>query len=680
MTVVETVGFVLRPWQERAVQSWLRGTALSPFSGTLAIVTGGGKTLIALECYARASTHSPDLRLAVVVPTAALAHQWVSQIVDRTSLQESDVGLMGAGGNDSLVGKRAVVCVLNTASERLPEEARSVQPLMLVIDECHRAGAPKFSRVLDTPADFRLGLSATPDRDEFDEDGEPLEYDEQLVGRALGKVIYEFNFRDAREAGWLPEYTLNHHGIALTADERSRYDTLSRRVDDAADALVAAGGDIARARQLAGRSDQVGEAAKRWIALTSERKDLLFRAAGREAVAMRLVEDALTGDSAAAGSRAILFHERVDRAVELFDKLRTALPGLNVAVEHSRLPSRSRAAALRAFRDGSAQVLVSVKSLVEGIDVPEADVGVSVASTSSVRQRVQSLGRVMRRGTSATVEKRSVMHLIYVRDTVDELIYAKADWSDLTGSERNHYWLWPAEGQPEAVDGPPMVPRPTEDQVWDSLGQQLPATLPAEWQGVVVGQEYSIDTLGNVRNGFGKPIRNPQDVAAFVELVRGRPGGRFRVTPSHHLVIVSSVERDKAGYWLAGQLSDGFEIRDDERFTAERPVALSPGDPYHGPADKSRGTFKVGRRAGGVIERRTRFGSEIALVGGSGRIDAEHDAALVLNAWRSLSLPGMTFHINSDHAAWFEAGGERRFLAHVRHGFAFPEDMSAEDR
>src|SRR5205085_2532498 len=142
-----------------------------------------------------------------------------------------------------------------------------------------------------------------------------------------------------------------------------------------------------------------------------------------------------------------------------------------------RLPSASRAAALDAFREGSAQVLVSVKSLVEGIDVPEADLGVSVASTSSVRQRVQALGRVMRRGTSATEEKHSVMHLIYVRDTVDELIYGKADWSDLTGSDRNRYWLWPVEGEPQAADGPPISPRPTEDQVWDSLGQQLPATL-----------------------------------------------------------------------------------------------------------------------------------------------------------------------------------------------------------
>ena len=109
-------------------------------------------------------------------------------------------------------------------------------------------------------------------------------------------------------------------------------------------------------------------------------------------------------------------------------------------------------------------MLVSVKSLVEGIDVPEADTGVSVASTSSVRQRVQALGRVLRRvvdedGTS----KRSTMHLLYVDGTVDDLIYAKADWSDLTGEDANHYWKWAFESElPERQDR--AAPDPTPDR------------------------------------------------------------------------------------------------------------------------------------------------------------------------------------------------------------------------
>ena len=65
--------------------------------------------------------------------------------------------------------------------------------------------------------------------------------------------------------------------------------------------------------------------------------------------------------------------------------------------------------------------------------MPAADTGISVASTASVRQRVQSLGRVFVGPRRGGIAKRAEMHLLYVDETVDDLIYGKTDWSDLTG-------------------------------------------------------------------------------------------------------------------------------------------------------------------------------------------------------------------------------------------------------
>ena len=89
----------------------------------------------------------------------------------------------------------------------------------------------------------------------------------------------------------------------------------------------------------------------------------------------------------------LLFHERVSEAEALFRELQARMPEAALALEHSDLPAAARRDALARFRSGEVNVLVSVKSLVEGIDVPDADVGVSVASSSSVRQRIQTLGR-----------------------------------------------------------------------------------------------------------------------------------------------------------------------------------------------------------------------------------------------------------------------------------------------
>src|SRR5207244_12882212 len=164
---------------------------------------------------------------------------------------------------------------------------------------------------------------------------------------------------------------------------------------------------------------------------------LLYRASERTRVAAQLVRSELARNP---DRRILLFHERVAEAAALFDRLVAELPDVPIGLEHSRLSDAARAEALYAFRSGRISVLVSVKSLIEGIDVPAADVGISVASTSSVRQRIQSLGRVLRRPFEPGASKDAEMHLIYVADTVDEIIYAKEDWADLTGAAANGYW------------------------------------------------------------------------------------------------------------------------------------------------------------------------------------------------------------------------------------------------
>jgi superfamily II DNA or RNA helicase len=50
-----------------------------------------------------------------------------------------------------------------------------------------------------------LGLSATPDRGEVDDDGRPIPYDETKVARSLGRIVYQFDLRKARLEGWLPD-------------------------------------------------------------------------------------------------------------------------------------------------------------------------------------------------------------------------------------------------------------------------------------------------------------------------------------------------------------------------------------------------------------------------------------------------------------------------------------------
>ncbi len=672
--MIRTRGFELAAWQADAVEAWV-GDVGGRYRGTLEIVTGGGKTLIALACAARAAEHDPHLRLVVVVPTEALARQWRAMLERFTNLEQSDIGLLGGGYSDELSRCRALVAVLNTAAKQLPAAARAAQPLMLVIDECHRAGAPTFSQVLQTEAAYRLGLSATPDREELDDAGQPLRYDEQLVGQRLGPVVYRYTLRNARVDGWLPDYEIHHHGIQLTDGERHEYDKVSRQVDDLADELRSLGFEAGRVQQLQRRGGEVASVARKYIAVTSRRKDLLYRATDRSRVAHRIIEDSL---AAGKTRRVLLFHERVDEAEHLYQSLQQGLANSSVALEHSRLSARTRTEALNAFREGRAQILVSVKSLVEGIDVPEADLGVSVAATSSVRQRIQALGRVLRRRfDSATTPKHAEMHIIYVAGTVDEQIYAKEDWVDLTGEGSNHYWRWPSEAgrAKERMPGPPATPRPTEQQEWERLGRRAPST-PVEWRGVFSGQEYSVDTLGTVTNISGALIRNPQHVASLVQLVRGRPGGRFRITPAHRLVLVWGDGPAGAIPYVAGQVSDEFEAEPRDApvtVVGIDPSELAPGTPLHGVLDKKGGTFRLRQKRGGVIERRLPSGvTEFARTDDAAPADLVENAQRTLDGWRRLFDRGISFFVSSDGQAWYVSDSRRHFLAYVPGGFSWP--------
>jgi superfamily II DNA or RNA helicase len=677
---VTTKGFRLLPWQVKAVEAWVDGEEGTGYRGTIEVFTGGGKTLIALECFRQATTQAANLRLAVVVPTEALARQWTDFVTRHTEVSPNLIGLLGAGSDDSFDGHRVLICVLNTAAQRLPELAAAGQPLMLVVDECHRAGAPGFSRVLSTTAGFRLGLSATPDREELDDNGDPLSYDEQLVGRSLGRVVYRFSLREARDIGWLPEYEIHHHGVRLDEVERRRYDEESRRIDDIAERLADLGIDQIQARRASSRSDEVGGVARAYVAATAKRKDILYRAAERARVTSRILAELIARKPRA---RVIMFHERVDEAANLFERLRIELPTVTMGLEHSRISTAERTAGLENFRTGRTQVLVSVKSLIEGIDVPDADVGISVASSTSVRQRVQSLGRVLRRSfEEGAPEKTAEMHVLYVAETVDELIYGREDWSDLTGQGSNNYWLWPLspETEPERRNGPPRRPRPTEEQEWERLGSSVPDP-PVPWHGVVPIYEYSVDTQGTVTTVGGALVANPQGAADMMKAVRGRPGGRFFVTPVHRLVLIRGEGTDSS-LLVAGRLAESFVVRELGP-GAGLPLAemdignLAPGVRYPGPTDKTWGSFKLGRKRGGVIERRVRGRStEFALLQGSESLELEANARRALAAWRTVSTTGLTFHVNSLWHAWYLVAGEPRFLAEVPGGFAWPTDRS----
>jgi superfamily II DNA or RNA helicase len=609
-----TGGTPLYEWQQRCCKAWFKNGG----KGVIKVVTGAGKTLLALSIAETLQREqAPNLCVAVIVPTIVLLEQWFDELTSRSNLPRDGVGRLGGGHADIFSDRtRILICVLNSAALRLPSEVERAgisKELLLIVDECHRAGASEMRRVFQARRTFSLGLSATPERDDDPgEDGEGageeqksiLSFEETVLGRELGPVIFEMNYAEAIHLGVLPPFQIVHYGLSLQPRERESYDKISREISDLKSELEAHGRHgVDLLRWCRSKAAAGNPKAARLVGLISKRKRLLYRMSERSAAVVSILAKAFAQN---ADCKAILFHESIDEVMALFDALRKL--GYPVVAEHSEFPDAMRAESLRLFREGAARIIVSARSLIEGFNVPSADIGIVVAASASVRQRVQTLGRLLRKnanGAGGKNDKQAVLYVLYARDTVDEVIYEKADWAQFVGADRNDYFVWTDVGsiEPVSQSNPPRVPMLDESSV-DVSSLKPGDVYPANPDQ---GSLYSVDTQGTVRDEARNIIKPNPQVRAIQSGYR-KPLGRFRVTPINRYVI--KLEKDQSGWHgvYLGRLTEPLEraTQKEESATGDAEQFL-PGGAY--PLWKARGKiFSVLQRDKRLIANKSAAG------------------------------------------------------------------------
>lgn len=571
-----TRGIELFEWQRECAQRWLH----NEHRGIAKVVTGAGKTVFAQHLIERLQTEvDPELRVAVVVPTIVLMRQWIESLTAHANLPRQSIGALGGGSKDSFSeSTRILVCVLNSAAGLLAPRVQKagVGPhLLLVVDECHRATGRSMSRVFETPRRYNLGLSATPEREDAAETAGEHEMSagpdqlETVITDKLGPVVYELRPDDAIRQGILSTFEFRHYGLPLDANERVAYEKLSRDIRELAKTLRAAavrsrGGSTSSLARLAqSYARRAGSAlsaeASQYLTSIRRRKNLLYRAQVRTRAVMDIVSETLAQSP---DSKILVFHESIAEVMRLYEAILRA--GHRVTVDHSELPGSVRADSISLFRSGAANILISARTLIEGFDVPSADIGIIAAASSSVRQRVQTIGRLLRRPKDGG-DKRAVIHTLYMAATVDEVIYEKTDWSSITGAERDLYFRWmppepetPADERglpaflPEKQEGPPRLPKPPETEIdWSQLA---PGDL---YPGKFEGTEYRCDQQGNVLDVAGRVVTNPQDVPDRVAVACGK-AVRFKVTPVRRAILCW--DRQSRSVRFAGFLDAPFRI------------------------------------------------------------------------------------------------------------------------
>ena len=375
-------------------------------------------------------------------------------------------------------------------------------------------------------------------------------------------------------------------------------------------------------------------------------------------------------------ARVILFHESIREVEHLFAHLHKL--HLPVIMEHSKLPDSIRETGLEIFRKGIARIIVSARSLIEGFNVPAVDIGIIVASSGSVRQRIQSLGRMLRRhrGPSGE-EKTSCIHVLYAADSSDESIYRKLDWDETTGVDSNRFYLWDLESEPRSQDGPPRTPLPSEMQI-DAYSLEAGNRYPGQYEGA----ELSCDSQRNVTNTAGQYAVDTADLVDAILKIKGT-GGRFRVTPKRHFVLVRIPADEEWETLYVTQLTKPLRFDVPARQSRSNEEAVDwarrarAGDLYPFsslPLIDDGLRFK--RKSGGVISKRVRGGEAFARRGDRAENACKGaDAARVVAAITELQKVGQKvsrIEINKARHVLYREAGQLRFICALNEGLEFP--------
>ena len=361
----------LRPYQAAALAAWHQAGG----RGVVVLPTGAGKTRTAIAAIA-----SAGLRTLCLAPTRVLLAQW------RRALLEAGARPVGQFGDG--VRQWAPITAATYASAMAHADGLGNRFDLLVLDEAHHFGGGHGDEILELyVATQRLGLTATPP----EEDARRARL-EQLVG----PTVYRSSV-DQLAGRWLAPFHINTITLDLTADERRAYLVARQAFTDAHRHFCRHAPDATWAQFVAAMSRS--EAGRRALSGWRRSREIVAFTHAKQSMLTELLARHTDG-------RTLIFAPDNHTAYRI---ARTQL----VTPITCEISPRERDAALQKFAAGSLRALVSTRVLNEGLDVPDADVGVLVGGQQGTREYVQRVGRLLRPAAG----KEALVYELVTRDT-----------------------------------------------------------------------------------------------------------------------------------------------------------------------------------------------------------------------------------------------------------------------
>lgn len=366
-------------YQKAALAAWDAGGN----RGSIVLPTGAGKTFLAVQ-----AIHQIARSAVIVAPTIDLLHQWYARLQNTF---QTEIGVYYSGEK---IIQPITVTTYHSAGDLMAFYGNQFK--LAIFDEVHHLPAPSWGETaLMSPAPLRLGLTAT-----YPEPHEQIGT-RWRVDDLIGPIVYQQGIDDL-VGEQLAEYRTERIHVRLTPEEQAQYD---------ADHTIYS--DYIWSRNLPRRygpnwifelmrlSNRDTEARRALLARTRLLR-LIAGCAGKFATLDNLLREHWH-------EHTLVFTENNDVVYNIARKhLIPALTHETKAAERKHI--------LEGFQSGLYRAVVTSRVLNEGVDVPEAKIAVVLGGTSSAREYIQRLGRVLRKVGS----RQAILYEVIARGTLDE--------------------------------------------------------------------------------------------------------------------------------------------------------------------------------------------------------------------------------------------------------------------
>lgn len=389
----------LFPHQKEAVKKWLQ----NDWKLLMEMATGTGKTRTAIGCVYEKLKKKEQFITIVATPQNTLSRQWKADI-EKLGIS-FDVSVIADGTNpkwrhnikllllEFWKYKTAIIYTTHdTASSSafmdLVKKYKGDTKLLFICDEVHAIGSEKQRNALLDVYEYRIGLSATPER-LFDEEGTTL------IKKYFGNQSYEFTIFDALNTinpatrkPFLNPYEYHPLFVYMTDEESKKCARLNRLI-------FLKRAEIEKCKKA---NEPYLKAQKDLEKLYIKRSDIA-KNAEEKLPALNGLLDEMNPEKI---QDTIIFtsSEQMDLFMKLLADKKITRARITEDISAKKVNKNTglteRQQILDDFAKKNLQVILGIKCMDEGIDVTTARVAIIMASSTNPREYIQRVGRVIR--------------------------------------------------------------------------------------------------------------------------------------------------------------------------------------------------------------------------------------------------------------------------------------------